>query len=330
MLTRRDALTLGLAVAGGAAGAAIAGCTMPGTGRSELLAGTTSNDAFAPLESGLSHFPARVQRTIEQIVNAKGSVQNGVLTIQLNRNDITDVTIRGTPILPAFEINGNLNFESLGGDRVAMNSDLCLKTDEVIPFIDALLAHDIIFQAEHQHFYDFKPIVWFIHFRAFGDAETIARGCKAAINATRTPLPQAPPKHPTTPLPANEIGKIIGAKPAIEDSGVITMQVPRAESIMLGGMKVNPYLNISAPVNFQPLHGGKAAAVPDFNMIASEIQHVVGRMRGHGWDIGCLYNQETDEHPQLFFSHMFKIGDPLQLAHEIRDGFDLMNVKLSG
>ncbi len=24
-------------------------------------------------------------------------------------------------------------------------------------------------------------------------------------------------------------------------------------------------------------------------------------MRQQGWDIGCLYNQETDEHPQLYF-----------------------------
>ena len=49
-------------------------------------------------------------------------------------------------------------------------------------------------------------------------------------------------------------------------------------------------------------------------------------MRAQGWDIGCLYNQETDEHPQLFFSHQFKTGEPDQLAREIRRGLDRMNV----
>jgi len=40
---------------------------------------------------------------------------------------------------------------------------------------------------------------------------------------------------------------------------------------------------------------------------------------------GCLYNQETDEHPQLYFSHEFKTGDPYALAAEIRKGLDRMN-----
>jgi len=48
-------------------------------------------------------------------------------------------------------------------------------------------------------------------------------------------------------------------------------------------------------------------------------------MRAQGWDIGCLYNQETDEQPQLFFSHQFKIGDPYQLAAEVRRGLDQTN-----
>jgi hypothetical protein len=52
-------------------------------------------------------------------------------------------------------------------------------------------------------------------------------------------------------------------------------------------------------------------------------------MRGQGWDIGCLYNQETGERPQLFFSHQFKTGDPYQLAAEIRKGLNRMNVQCS-
>jgi hypothetical protein len=32
-------------------------------------------------------------------------------------------------------------------------------------------------------------------------------------------------------------------------------------------------------------------------MIASEITPVMTVMRQQGWDVGWLYNQETDEHP---------------------------------
>ena len=36
----------------------------------------------------------------------------------------------------------------------------------------------------------------------------------------------------------------------------------------------------------------------------------------------CLDNQETAEHPQLYFSHQLKSGDAYQLAHEIRLGLN--------
>ena len=68
-------------------------------------------------------------------------------------------------------------------------------------------------------------------------------------------------------------------------------------------------------------------SIPDFGMIGSEVNDVVGVMRAQGWDIGCLYNQETDEHPQLFFSHQFSVGDPYKLAEQVRRGLDQMNVQ---
>ncbi len=202
--SRRRLLTLG----GMAAGAAIIGCNSPTTHFSPGSEGAgKDSDPMRPF-GGLASFPARTQRQIESVVDAKGAVNYGVLQIEIDRNDIRDVMLRGTPILPSFEINGDLNFEWMGNGKVMMNSDLCLKRDEIDPFIDQLIRHDTIFQAEHQHFYDFEPIVFFIHFRAYGDALAVARGCKAALNVTSTPFPQAPPKHPHTPLPAQKSAKL--------------------------------------------------------------------------------------------------------------------------
>ncbi len=39
---------------------------------------------------------------------------------------------------------------------------------------------------------------------------------------------------------------------------------------------------------------------------------------GKGFQVHCLYNQETDEHPQLYFSHQLNVGDPEKLAHVVR------------
>ena len=57
-------------------------------------------------------------------------------------------------------------------------------------------------------------------------------------------------------------------------------------------------------------------------MVTGEVNRVIGTMRSLGWDIGCLYNQETGETPQLYFSHDFKTGDPYALAREVRAGLN--------
>ena len=62
--------------------------------------------------------------------------------------------------------------------------------------------------------------------------------------------------------------------------------------------------------------------VPDFALVAEEIDPVMRVMRARGWFVGCLYNQETDEHPQLYFSHQLKTGNAYALAREIRLGLN--------
>ncbi|MBV8491453.1 MAG: DUF1259 domain-containing protein [Candidatus Eremiobacteraeota bacterium] len=327
-VSRRQLLSAGgAALAGGFVGTAIAGCMNPGTGTGST-GGTLPSTASVPDMSQRSISTSQAQ-IIQQIVQAQGTIDNGVLSIEIDRKDITGTNIRGTPILPSFEINGGLVFQSIGGG-VYMNGDMALKTSEVDPFLDALFAHNVIWQAEHQHFYDLTPEVWFVHFRMEGSPQEVARAIKAALDVTSTPFPQTLPSNPTTPLPAKQIGQIIGAKPNIGSDGVVSLNIPRANPIVLGGIRINPYLNIMTAIAFQPLGGGnQCAAVSDYGMIASEVQRVISFMRHQGWDSGCLYNQETDEQPQLYFDHVFKTGSPLELAREIRAGLNLMNVVCS-
>ncbi len=178
----------------------------------------------------------------------------------------------------------------------------------------------MVFQAEHQHLYDISPMVWFIHFREVGDPLRLARDVHAVSSATSTPLPQEPPAHPTTALPAKRLVQILGGPATVGENGVVTVDVPRAHGVVLGGIHVDPDLDIANNIQFEPLGNGKAAAVPDFALTAGEVNPVVRTMRGFGWEIGCLYNQETAEHPPLYFSHMFKTGGPVALARQIRAG----------
>lgn len=317
LITRRRALSLGAGLTGGL------------IATNSFAAKALAEDSDGSSQSGDTTPSEAVQHEIEQIIQAQGQTSDGVFSIEIDREDIPNVTLHGTPIKPSFQINGTLYFQKLDNDQVMMNSDLVLKANEIDPFLNQLISHDIVFQAEHQHLYDFSPMVWFIHFRAAGAPTEIAKGIKAALNATSTPFPQTLPNNPTTPLPAKQMGDVLGATPQIGADGVVNFNIPRAERIRLGGHCINPYLNVAAPVSFQPLDnsGRIAAAVPDFALRAYEVNKVIGLMRKQGWDIGCLYNQETDEHPQLYFSHQFKTGEPVQLAQEIRAGLNLTNSK---
>jgi hypothetical protein len=316
-ISRRRALGLG---GGVAAGVLAAGSTL-GVGISPVAAAGSSTTPGADEH----HLPAE---EMQEILQAEGSVSNGVLSVGIDRTDFGPVHLRGVRIEPSFELSGDLTFQPLSHSAAFFNGDLPLKENEVDPVIDAILANGLVFQAEHQHFYDFHPQVWFIHFRGQGHPLALARSVHSVLKATATPLPQKPPAHPTTPLDADRLQSILNGYDAeVSDNGVVTVFVSRKDAIHIDGVLVRPETNIATNISFQPLNadGTKVAAAPDFAMEANEINPLMRVMRRHGWDIGCLYNQETDEHPQLFFSHQFKTGNPYTLAHEIRSGLNQTN-----
>jgi hypothetical protein len=261
---------------------------------------------------------------IESIMQSDGNVSGKVLEVDQNRSDIKHVT-GGAPAVPfkvGFQLQNEFYFQSIGHGKAALNGDLALKPSEIQPVIDAILANGLTFQAEHQHLYDLSPMVWFVHLRGFGDPLALARAAHNVVKVTSTPLPQSSPAHPTTPLPASQLGKILGGDVTIGENGVVTVSVPREHSVVLGGVRIDPDLGVANTIQFEPLGNGKAAVVPDFSMTAPEVMQVTKIMRGMQWEVGCLYNQETDEQPQLYFSHMFKTGDPIELAKQVRAGLD--------
>lgn len=261
-------------------------------------------------------------------LNAKGTVIHGVLSVGIDRTDINNVHIGDVPIKPAFEINGEADFQPLAKGRAFLNGDIALEPNEINLFISALLRNGLTFQTEHQHMYDFNPIVWPIHYRGEDHPVQLAKDIRNALRATDTPFPRVPPANPRTPFNKSRLQRILhGCFAEVGSDGVVTVCVARRNPIFINGIRVMPETNIATNVAFEPLNksGTKVAAVPDFGIEAGEINNVVGTMRSMGWDIGCLYNQETGEHPRLFFSHEFKTGNPYTLAREVRKGLNQTN-----
>lgn len=264
---------------------------------------------------------------LEGILDAEGDLSEGLAHFSIDRDDAKNVKgPMGIDFSGSFEINGDLYLQPLRGGKLAfLNGDVPLKPNELNPFIDALLANGLTFQAMHQHYFDLQPMYWFIHFRGVAAPLQLAKAAKAALNTTALPFPQKGPDKPSTPFDARRLAKILHGTATVGDEGVVTVDISRKGRIVIDGVEVNTDANVSTNVQFKPHGKGKDAAVagPDFSMTAAEVTPVVSLMRGAGWQVHCLYNQETAESPQLYFSHMLKTGDVYELAAEIRKGLNL-------
>jgi hypothetical protein len=318
-------LLAALLVAGLTAGAALARPGHPKRTGSHPKSGPAKHSHPKQPKSASPSLP---EQRMNSALQLQGTTSNGVLSYSFDRTDITNVTLHGVPIKPSFEINGDMDFQPLGARQAFLNGDLPVPTDKVDATISTIIHSGLVFQAEHQHFYDFTPMVWFIHLRGRGNAVALAQKVHRVLQAAGTPLPQSSPSKPQTPFDVARLKQILHAYDAsVGSDGVVTFFVARRNPIYIDGIRVNPSTNIATNIAFEPLNssGTQAAAVPDFGMQAGEINRVVGTMQAQGWDIGCLYNQETAETPQLYFSHDFKTGDPYALAQQVRHALDQMN-----
>jgi hypothetical protein len=311
-MSRRRALAMGGALAGGFV-----------AGGLPLVPNAAAASRSQRRLQGTARLPVK---QIQQIIGIDGTVSSsGVLEISVGRSDIGNVAgPLGVVFDSAFEVHGDLYFQAVDGHQALLNGDMALLPEEVNPFIAAVLQQGLVFQAFHQHLIEMSPQVWFVHFRAVGDPLALATAVRAAIAVTKTPLPQTSPTNPATPLDAEKLAQILHGDAQVGEEGVVSVSVSREHGVSLGGVHARPEAGISTSIEFKPLGSGvTAAVVPDFSMTADEVMPVVKLMVSQGWFQGCLYNQETDEEPQLYFDHMLKTGDAYALAKEIRNGLDL-------
>ncbi len=264
---------------------------------------------------------------IEAIMQTTGTMQNGVLYIELDRTDLTVIGPQGIPFKPAFEILHEFFFQPLDNGQAFLNAEFTFIAAEMTRVLDAILANGLTVMAQHQHFIGERPQTWHYHFRGVGDPLALARAAINVVKATTTLLPQSQPSNPTTPLPTKQLAAILGGTAQVGSDGVVTVSVERADTIVIGGIVVNPDAGVDHTIAFEPLGNGRAACAPDYALIAPEVNPALTTARAEGFAVHCLYNQETDEHPQLYFSHQIATGAPLDLARRVRRVLDTTNAR---
>jgi len=119
---------------------------------------------------------------IERIIGYPGSMGGDVFHITVPRNDVHVMTM-GTMMPGNMGMNTPFNFQ-FDGKNAAINGDFMLLPAELNPVIKALRANGIEVASIHNHLLDNQPSMVFMHFWGYGDAVSLAKGLKAALERT--------------------------------------------------------------------------------------------------------------------------------------------------
>ena len=128
--------------------------------------------------------PPAFVKTIEDTLDRKGQLNGGVLAFDIPRAEA--ITEDGMTLSGAQGAAESINFQETSSGKVATAGDFMLKAEEVNPVISALEEHNIQVTALHSHMLTEEPRLFFMHFWAVGNVESVAEGIKAALSHVAT------------------------------------------------------------------------------------------------------------------------------------------------
>jgi Domain of Unknown Function (DUF1259) len=262
---------------------------------------------------------------VAQALGRPGKLTETAYRVALPRSDLSVVS-RGVPIKPGLSLGGYAVFTRYP-DATMLMGDLVVTEAELPRVTDALLANKVDVTGLHKHLLDHSPAVWWLHIHAMGDPVQLARGLRAALEVTATPVPVASPgPQPPLGLDTTGIDAALG-RTGTTDGGVYRVSIPRGDTIVQSGHVLPAGLGLTTAVNFQPAGGGQAAINGDFAMTGNEVQKVIAELRQGGIEIVEVHNHGLEEQPRLFYLHFWAVNDAVALARALRPALDATNLK---
>ena len=119
---------------------------------------------------------------IASILGHRGDLGRGVDRVTIGRPDVRLVD-HDTPVSSFLGFNTWAAFQGTP-ERAAVAGDFAMLKDEVAPVIEALARSGIEVVAVHNHMVTEEPRIFFLHYWGVGPADQLARGVRAALDAT--------------------------------------------------------------------------------------------------------------------------------------------------
>ena len=155
----------------------------------EATVATTLHDALAATHTPMAPPPpvtplrlALDTTAVAAALGVAGKGTGGVYQVSVPRPE--EIREGGEVIPPAMGVATAINLQPTTGARAVATGDFVLLPSEVNPVIRALEANGIKVTALHSHLLMDQPHVLFMHFWGDDDAVKLARGLRAALDAT--------------------------------------------------------------------------------------------------------------------------------------------------
>ena len=121
-------------------------------------------------------------KRLDEILGHKAEMSKGVYKYTIGRPDVK-LTEHGVPVTTFLGFNTWAAFQG-SADKAAVAGDFTMLENEVAPVIKALVENGIEVVAVHNHMVHEQPRIFFLHYWGIGNAETLAKGLRTALDQT--------------------------------------------------------------------------------------------------------------------------------------------------
>lgn len=283
---------------------------------------------------GLSAAPLPAQEVpkdyqeVLAFLGKKGDFKANVLKVNIPRNDLS-VTIVAQPTPTPFGFGGWIAMSKGDGGVEVLMGDLVLTQFEVNPVLSALLEHGIEVTALHNHFFFEEPRIYYMHVHGHGEAMSLARAIKPALDLIGNVPPVAPGVKPAAPvaLPATvpfdtaALNKIVGAQG--ETLGTVYKFTLGRDDLHLTemGAAINARMGLNSWAAFAGTDGD-AQVAGDIAMRESEVNPVLKALRSHDLSVVAIHHHMLGTQTPVIFLHYWGRGPAAKLAAGFRAALD--------
>ncbi len=160
-----------------------------------------------------------------------------------------------------------------------------------------------------------------------GDAGRLAGTLRKALATSKTPLGAPSPSAPeAAPWFKQAVERALGRTGTVA-GGVLGFAVPRAVDETSGGLTLPPGMGIVEGMSFQDAGNNRVATTGDFAVTGDEVNPVLILLRYHGIEVTALHSHMLDDTLCLFFTHLWAVGGPTQIAAGLKAALDRVKTR---